>query len=487
MNSLNGKRHPRTLVIERALIGRDWIELPIRVAVTDPATGAVIGEIPDCGTAETRAAIDAADKAATDWRARAAPERAALLRAWHVRVLKHSEALARLLTAEQGKPLAEALDEIRYAASFIAWFAGEAERIGGYDVPALSPDRRVLVARQPVGVIAAITPWNFPAAMVTRKLAPALAAGCTIVLKPSELTPFTALALARLALESGIPPGVINVVTGTPAPIGEVLMASDCVRKLSFTGSTSVGRQLMRDAAGTIKRLSLELGGNAPFIVFDDAHLEAAVAGAIASKFRNAGQTCVCANRLLVQSGIHDRFVTMLGEAVSALNVGDGFDPAVTTGPLIHAEAAAKVRAHADDALAKGAQLVAQAPLASRIDSYAAPMLLIGATSHMRVAHEETFGPLAAVFRFDDEADAVALANSGAAGLAAYFYTSDIARAWRVGDALEYGMVGINSGSVSLAAAPFGGVKQSGLGREGGREGIDEYLEIKALHWAGLR
>jgi len=486
MIPVTGDRHPPELVIERALIGNDWITLPASIAVVDPATGAVIGHVPDCGAAETRAAIDAAEKAGGAWRARPAPDRAALLRAWHAKILAKAEDLARLLTAEQGKPLGEARDEIAYAASFIGWFAGEAERIGGYEVPAPGSDRRILVARQPVGVTAAITPWNFPAAMVTRKLAPALAAGCTVVLKPSELTPFTALALARLAIDTGIPHGVINVVTGAPAAIGAELMASDRVRKLSFTGSTPVGRTLMRQAADTVKRLSLELGGNAPFIVFDDADLDAAVAGAMASKFRNAGQTCVCANRFLVQSGIHDRFVAKLGTAVRALKVGDGFGPAVTTGPLIHGDAGKKVRGHLSDALARGATLAARALIDDEAGAWVAPAIVTDATATMRVANEETFGPLAAVFRFDSEAEAIDLANNGPAGLAAYFYTGDIARAWRVGDLLEYGMIGVNAGGVSLASAPFGGMKQSGLGREGGREGIDEYLETKALHWGAL-
>jgi succinate-semialdehyde dehydrogenase/glutarate-semialdehyde dehydrogenase len=472
--------------MERALIGADWIDLPARMAVTDPANDAVIGTIPDCGAAETRTAIEAADRALADWRAKAPAERATLLRAWHAQVLAHVEGLARVLTAEQGKPLGEARDEIHYAASFISWFSGEAERIDGYMVPAPSSDRRILVTKQPVGVTAAITPWNFPAAMVTRKLAPALAAGCTVVLKPSELTPFTALALVKLALGAGIPPGVLNVVTGAPGPIGAALMTSERVRKLSFTGSTRVGQILIRQAADTVKRLSLELGGNAPFLVFDDADLDAAVAGVMASKFRNAGQTCVCANRILVQSGIHDRFVEKLGGAIGALRVGDGFDSATTIGPLIHAEAASKVRAHADDALANGAQLMARTPMEAVTEAYSAPMVLTGATADMRIANEETFGPLAAIFKFDDESHAVNLANSSAAGLAAYFFTRDIARAWRVGEALEFGMIGVNSGSVSLASAPFGGMKQSGLGREGGREGIEEYFETKALHWGQL-
>jgi succinate-semialdehyde dehydrogenase / glutarate-semialdehyde dehydrogenase len=388
------------------------------------------------------------------------------------------------MTAEQGKPLAEAAGEIRYAASFIKWFAEEGRRVSGHEVPAPTADRRILVRKEPIGVCAAITPWNFPAAMITRKAAPALAAGCTMVVKPSDLTPLTALALGKLALEAGVPAGVLNVVTGMPDAIGAELTGNPVVRKLSFTGSTRVGTLLMRQCADTIKKLSLELGGNAPFIVFDDADLDAAVAGAMASKFRNAGQTCVCANRLLVQSGIHDAFVAKLGETVAALKVAPGMTPGADIGPLINDAARAKVARHVEDALVGGARIAAQAPAP---DGYVAPLVLTGITGRMLVTQEETFGPIAPILRFETEAEAVAIANDTPYGLAAYFYTRDIDRAWRVSEALEFGMVGLNTGVMAMEMAPFGGVKQSGLGREAGAEGIEEYLETKAFHWAGIR
>lgn len=477
------------LLIETMLIDGAWTGANdgATLEVTDPATGETIGTIPAAGAAETEAAIAAAAAALPGWRRRTADDRATLLEAWHRLILDHIDALAAIMTTEQGKPLAEAKGEIGYAASFVKWFAGEGRRIAGHMIPAPTTDRRILATREPVGVCAAITPWNFPAAMITRKVAPALAAGCTVVIKPSELTPFTALALVRLAERAGIPAGVVNIVTGMPQAIGAALTASPVVRKLSFTGSTRVGALLMRQSADTLKRLSLELGGNAPFIVFDDADVDAAVAGAMASKFRNAGQTCVCANRLFVQDGIHDRFVEKLGEAVRALCVGDGRRAGVTIGPLINAAATTKVAEHVADALAKGAHIAAASDGVSGDARFARPVVLTEATPDMRLASEETFGPVAPIFRFRDEEEAVALANATPFGLASYFYTGDLHRAWRVGEALEFGMVGLNTGALAMEMAPFGGIKASGLGREGGREGIEEYLETKAFHWGGLK
>jgi succinate-semialdehyde dehydrogenase/glutarate-semialdehyde dehydrogenase len=471
---------------QQVLVNGEWVDAAngAILDVTDPATGAVIGTVPDCGTRETQAAVDAAARAYPAWRALAAGERCAILERWHALVLEHADDLARIMTAEQGKPLAEARGEIAYAASFLKWNAEEGRRVGGREVPAPTPDRRILVRKEPVGVCAAITPWNFPSAMITRKVAPALAAGCTIVVKPSELTPFSALALAVLADRAGVPAGVLSIVTGRPDAIGEVLTSSPIVRLLSFTGSTKVGSLLMRQCSGTIKKLGLELGGNAPFIVFDDADLELAVEGAMASKFRNAGQTCVCANRILVQAGIHDAFVKRLAEKVQALNVGSGTSPGTNLGPLINRSAAQKVEEHLEDALAKGASISAKASVPA---GFTAPVVITGANTSMRLATEETFGPLAAIFRFETEAEAIALANDTPYGLAAYFYTDDLRRAWRVSEALEFGMVGLNTGAISMEVAPFGGVKQSGLGREGGSEGIEEFLEIKAFHWAGLK
>jgi succinate-semialdehyde dehydrogenase/glutarate-semialdehyde dehydrogenase len=479
----------RALFVQAAFIDGEWQKAASNrtIEVHDPATGMVIGTVPDCDAADTEAAIAAANAALPAWKKRTADERAVILERWHDLMLASTADLARIMTAEQGKPLAEAEGEIRYAASFVKWFANEGRRVSGHDIPAPTSDRRVLVSKEPVGVCAIITPWNFPAAMITRKIAPALAAGCTVVIKPSDLTPFSALALVVLAERAGVPAGVVNIVTGLPDAIGSALTASPVVRKLSFTGSTRVGSLLMRQSADTLKRLSLELGGNAPFIIFDDADIEAAVAGAMASKFRNAGQTCVCANRLLVQDGIHDRFVARLGEAVRALRMGDGRDAGVTIGPLINAAAAAKAAAHVEDALARGAVVMASAPGGDPRGNFVRPVLLTEATPDMRLASEETFGPVAPVFRFRDEAEAVALANATPFGLASYFYTNDLHRAGRVGEALEFGMVGLNTGSIAMEMAPFGGIKASGLGREGGREGIEEYLESKAFHWAGLK
>jgi succinate-semialdehyde dehydrogenase/glutarate-semialdehyde dehydrogenase len=477
------------LFTERMLIGGAWTgaSTAATIDVTDPATGEVLGTVPDATAADTERAIKAAQKALEPWRRRPAGERAAIIERWYALILDHAADLARIMTAEQGKPLAEAEGEIRYAASFVKWFAEEGRRVHGHDVPAPTADRRILATREPVGVCAAITPWNFPAAMITRKCAPAMAAGCTIVVKPSDLTPYSALALGLLAEEAGLPAGVLNIVTGRPEAIGATLTASPVVRKLSFTGSTRVGALLMRQSSDTLKRLSLELGGNAPFLVFDDADLDTAVAGAIASKFRNAGQTCVCANRILVQDGIHDAFVARLGEAVGAMRIGNGFEAGVTIGPLINAAATAKVQAHLDDALTRGAVAAASATGYGDPTRYATPVVLTGATTQMRLATEETFGPVAPVFRFTHEAEALEIANDTPFGLASYFYTENLHRAWRVAERLEFGMVGINTGSLAMEMSPFGGIKQSGLGREGGREGIDEYLETKALHWGGLK
>ncbi|ACL58639.1 NAD-dependent succinate-semialdehyde dehydrogenase [Methylobacterium nodulans] len=455
------------------------------IEVIDPATGERVGTVPNCGEAETQAAIAAAEAAFPAWRRRPSAERAAILERWNALILENADDLAAIMTAEQGKPLAEARGEVLYGASFVKWFAEEARRNYGDAFPGPAGDRRILVLKEPVGVCAAITPWNFPIAMITRKVAPALAAGCPIVVKPADLTPFSALALAVLAERAGVPAGVLSIVTGAPAPIGAALTGSASVRKLSFTGSTAVGSLLMAQSAPTVKRLSLELGGNAPFIVFDDADLDLAVAGAMASKFRNAGQTCVCANRILVQEGIYDRFAARLSEAVTRLALGNGFTEGITVGPLITDAAAAKVSAHLEDALAKGARIIAGRPEEARA-RFVPPLVLGEANPTMRLANEETFGPLAPLMRFSREEEAVAIANATPFGLASYFYTTDIRRAWRVGEALEFGMVGLNTGSVSIEAAPFGGVKLSGLGREGSAYGIDEYLELKAFHMGGL-
>ena len=477
------------LLIERAFIGGEWTgaRSGATLPVDNPATGAVIGTIPDCGEAETQAAIAAAEAAYPAWRARTAADRAALLERWHALVLDNITDLARLMTAEQGKPIAESEGEIRYAATFIKWFAEEARRIDGAIIPAPEANRRILVMKEPVGVSAAITPWNFPAAMITRKCAPALAAGCPVIVKPSELTPYSALALAKLAEDAGFPAGVFSVVTGNATAIGGVMTSSPIVRKLSFTGSTRVGALLMRQSADTIKRLSLELGGNAPLIVFDDADLDLAVASAMASKFRNAGQTCVCANRILVQDGIHDAFAEKLAKAVSALKVAPGDQPGSTIGPLINRAAVEKVKAHVDDALAHGAKIFAQAPEGATGDRFATPVILTGATRDMRLADEETFGPVAPLFRFTHEEEGIEIANGTSYGLASYFYTENLHRAFRVAERLEAGMVALNTGGISMEMAPFGGVKMSGLGREGAHAGIEEYLETKTFHVGGLK
>ena len=468
---------------EAALIGGSWLARP-DMEVADPATGLALGSMPDCTADETRAAIAAAEAAMPGWRARTHAERADILMRWYQLMLDHAEDLAQILTAEQGKPLAEARGEIAYGASFVRWFAEEARRINGKIIPSPLPGKKILAMKEPVGVCAIITPWNFPNAMITRKVAPGLAAGCTMVVKPSDFTPYSALALGVLAERAGIPSGVLNILTGRPEVIGATLTGSPVVRKLSFTGSTRVGALLAEQCAPTLKRMSLELGGNAPFIVFDDADLQAAVEGAMLSKFRNGGQTCVCANRILVQSGIHDAFVAALAARVDALTVGPGTAPDVAIGPMINAAAIAKINAHVTDALAKGATRATQPR--DLPGQFADPVVLTGATAEMRLAGEETFGPVAPVFRFETEAEALALANGTPFGLAAYFYTRDMARAFRVAEALEFGLVGMNTGAVSHAEVPFGGVKASGLGREGAQEGIEEYLETKALHLGGL-
>lgn len=476
-----------SLFVSRCLIGGEWIAGGEEtIAVDDPATGEVIGRVPAAGAQETAQAIAAAAEALKAWRRRPAAERGALLERWHDLVLAHADDLAHIMTAEQGKPLAEARDEVRYGASFIKWFAEEARRIYGGTVPAPTADRRILTLKEPVGVCAIITPWNFPNAMITRKVAPALAAGCTVVVKPSEFTPYSALALGVLAGRAGIPAGVINIVTGMPDAIGRTLLDSDIVRKVSFTGSTRVGSLLMAGSAPTVKRLSLELGGNAPFIVFDDADLDLAVEGALASKFRNGGQTCVCANRLLVHERVYDDFAERLARRVRALQVGPGLTAGMDIGPMINDAAVDKINAHVADALARGAENLTPRTDLPRQGRYVAPVVLKGATTAMRLADEETFGPVAPLFRFSTDDEAIALANGTPFGLAAYFFTQSLQRAFRVGEALEFGMVGLNTGSISMTTAPFGGVKQSGLGREGGREGIEEYLETKAFHIGGL-
>jgi succinate-semialdehyde dehydrogenase/glutarate-semialdehyde dehydrogenase len=473
---------------EAALVGGEWLAArDLRpITVFDPASGEAVGQVPDCDEVETNAAIAAASAAWGPWRARTAGDRAALLERWHAAVLDNVDDLARIMTAEQGKPFAEAQGEIRYAATFIKWFAEEGRRVGGRNIASPETDRRIIVMVEPVGVSAAITPWNFPAAMITRKCAPALAAGCPVVIKPSDLTPFTALALSELAVRVGLPAGVINVVTGAPQSIGAAITASPLVRKLSFTGSTRVGALLMRQCADTIKRLSLELGGNAPLIVFDDADLDLAVRATMVSKFRNAGQTCVCANRILVHSAVYDDFAARLSVAVAGLNVGAGMDAAINTGPLINAGAVAKVRAHIDDALAKGGRVIAEGA-GREGGNFVRPVVISGATPDMALASEETFGPVAPLFRFESEDEAIALANATPFGLASYFYTQGLDRAFRVAERLESGMVALNTGSIAMEMAPFGGIKQSGLGREGGQTGIDEYLETKAFHIGGLK
>ena len=477
-----GRLDDATLIKTDALIDGAWVASAARFGVDDPATGERLADVANLGATEADAAIAAAARAWPAWRSLTAQARGAILMKWFALIKQHAEDLARIMTAEQGKPLAESRGEVGYGASFVEWFAEEAKRIGGETIPSTDNNKRYLVIRQPIGVCAAITPWNFPVAMITRKVAPALAAGCTVVIKPAEQTPLSALALAELAQRAGVPAGVLNVITADGArsiEIGRALCASDTVRHLSFTGSTEVGRLLAAQCAPTVKRMSLELGGNAPFIVFDDADLDSAVEGAMVSKYRNAGQTCVCANRFYVQDGVYDAFVAKLAERVRAIRVGNGFADGISQGPMIDAQAIAKVELHVADALAKGGRLLAGG---RRIDTrFFEPTLLADASDDMRCAREETFGPLAPVFRFHTEAEVIARANDTEFGLASYFYSRDVGRIFRVSEALEYGMVGVNTGLISAAEVPFGGVKQSGLGREGSRHGIDDHVEMKYI------
>ena len=477
-----------SLLRQQAYIDGAWSDADngATLAVTNPATGEQLGTVPLMGAAETKRAIAAANAAWPAWRKKSAKERAAILRKWNDLILENTEDLAQLMTAEQGKPLAESRGEVAYGASFIEWFGEEAKRVAGDTLASPWPDRRLLVTKEPIGVCAAITPWNFPIAMITRKAGPALAAGCPMVLKPAESTPFCALALAVLAERAGVPAGVFSVVTGAPKEIGGEMTSNPTVRKLTFTGSTAVGRLLMEQSAQTIKKLSLELGGNAPFIVFDDADLDAAVEGALASKYRNAGQTCVCANRLYVQDGVYEQFAEKLVAAVARLKVGNGAEEGVTQGPLIDEKAVQKVEQHVADALAKGGRLLAGGKRHALGHSFFQPTVIADVTSDMIVASEETFGPLAPLFRFSTDDEAVELANSTEFGLASYFYSRDIGRIWRVAEGLESGMVGVNTGLISNEIAPFGGVKQSGLGREGSHYGLDDFLVIKYICLGGI-
>ncbi|MEO8508137.1 MAG: NAD-dependent succinate-semialdehyde dehydrogenase [Betaproteobacteria bacterium] len=454
--------------------------------VVNPATGRAIGTVPVCGATETRRAIASADRAWPAWRNMLAKDRSAIVRKWYELMLAHADDLALILTTEQGKPLAEAHAEIAIGAAYVEWFAEEGKRVYGDVIPTIGNDRRLVVVKQPVGVCAAITPWNFPCSMITRKVAPALAAGCTVVIKPAEATPYSALALAELAHRAGFPPGVLNVVVGEAAKIGGEMCANPTVRKLSFTGSTEIGRLLMRQVAPTIKKLSLELGGNAPFIVFDDADLDAAAEGAIISKYRNAGQTCVCANRLFVQDSVYDAFAAKLAERVKQLKVGPGTDAGVTQGPLINADAIAKVEEHVADAVGRGATVALGGKRHALGGNFYEPTVLTNVTREMKIFSEETFGPVAPLIRFDDDAEVVRLANDTEFGLASYFYSRDIGRAWRIAEQLEAGMVGVNTGLITTQVAPFGGVKESGLGREGSKYGIDEYVEVKYICFGGI-
>ena len=478
----------QSLLKTQAYINGQWVDADSgeTVAVTNPANGEVIAEVAKCSTAETRRAIEAAEAAFKAWRHRTAKERTACLRLWFNLMMEAQEDLAMIMTMEQGKPLAEARGEIAYGANYIEWFAEEAKRIYGDTIPAPSNDKRIVCIKQPVGVVACITPWNFPNAMLTRKIAPALAAGCTVVCKPANATPLSAYAFTELAERAGIPAGVINMLTGETAAIGEELTSNPTVRKLTFTGSTPVGKKLMAACAGTVKRTSMELGGNAPFIVFDDADLDQAVAGALISKYRNAGQTCVCANRLLVQEGVYDRFAAKLTEAVGGLKMGPGTEEGVTVGPLITEQAANDMEAFVEDAVAKGAQKVAGGNRSDLGSQFFEPTILTNVSGKMRVFREEIFGPIAPLFKFSSEEEAIEMANDTEFGLACYFYARDIGRIWRVSEALEYGIVGINEGIISNEMAPFGGVKESGQGREGSKYGLDDYLEIKYMLMGGI-
>lgn len=473
---------------EQCYIGGQWVDASdgATIDVINPADGSRLGSVPSLTEADTRKAIEAADAALKQWRAKAAKERAILLRRWYDLCMQHQEDLALLLSLEQGKPIKEARGEIAYGSSFLEWFSEEAKRVYGDVIPAGASDRRIIVIKQPVGVVAAITPWNFPNAMITRKAGAALAAGCTIVVKPATATPYSALALAQLAEEAGIPPGVLNVVTGKAGVIGDELTRNPIVRKLSFTGSTSVGKHLMQACAGTMKKVSMELGGNAPFIVFDDADLDLAIAGVMASKFRNAGQTCVCANRIFVQDGIYDVFAQRLKQAVEALRVGPGQDDAVDIGPLIDQAAVDKVQEHIDDAISGGAKVLSGGQAHERGGLFYEPSILVDVPRTAKLMHEETFGPVAPLIRFSTEEEVIELANDTPFGLAAYFYTASYRRAWRVAEALETGIVGLNEGIISTELAPFGGIKESGIGREGSKYGVDDYIELKYICAGGL-
>ena len=487
-NALQSLLKDPKLFHQQCYIDGQWVDADggQTIAVTNPATGGVIGTIPKMGASETRRGIEAADRALKAWGARTAKERSAVLRKWFDLMMANQDDLALIMTSEQGKPLAEAKGEIAYAASVIEWFAEEGKRIYGDVIPPHQADKRIVVVKQPIGVCGAITPWNFPAAMITRKAGPALAAGCTMVLKPATQTPFSALALAELAERAGLPKGVFSVVTGSAREIGAELTGHPTVRKITFTGSTEVGRVLMQQSAATVKKLSLELGGNAPFLVFDDADLDAAVDGAMLSKYRNAGQTCVCANRILVQDGVYDAFAAKLAAKVKALKVGPGTEAGVTIGPLIDANAIAKVEEHVQDAVSKGAKVIVGGKRHALGGLFYEPTLLTGVDTTMKVTKEETFGPVAPLFRFKTEEEGIAMANDTEFGLASYFYARDIGRIWRVGEGLESGIVGINTGIISTEVAPFGGVKQSGLGREGSKYGIEDFLAVKYMCMGGI-
>ncbi len=473
---------------QQCYIGGEWVDADSgqTIEVNNPATGEILGTIPKMGSSETRRAIEAAEAAFPAWAAKTAKERAAIIRRWYELMLENQDDLARLMTSEQGKPLAEAKGEVGYAASFFEWFSEEAKRVYGDVIPATQGDKRIVVLKQPVGVVASITPWNFPSAMITRKAGPALAAGCTFVGKPATQTPYSALALAELAERAGVPKGVFSIVTGTAAAIGGEMTSNPIVRKLTFTGSTEVGKTLMEQCAGTVKKVSMELGGNAPFLVFDDADLDAAVEGAMISKFRNTGQTCVCANRILVQDSVYEAFAEKLAEAVSKLNVGNGMNESTTQGPLIDMKALLKVEEHIEDALAKGAAVAVGGTRHTLGGSFFQPTVLTGVTTQMKVTKEETFGPVAPLFRFSSEEEGIAMANDTEFGLASYFYARDLGRVWRVSEALESGIVGVNTGLISTEVAPFGGVKESGIGREGSKYGIDEFCEMKYICMGGI-
>ncbi len=482
------KLSDQSLFRQQGYIGAEWVDADNgdTFEVTNPANGAVLGTVPRMGRAETARAIAAAEAAYPAWRALTAKERGTRLRRLYELMMEHQQDLAALMTAEQGKPLAEAQGEVAYAASFLEWFAEEGKRVYGDTIPQHQADKRIVVVKEPVGVCASITPWNFPAAMITRKAGPALAVGCTLVAKPASQTPYSALALAELADRAGFPPGVFNVITGSSGEIGAELTSNPVVRKLTFTGSTEVGKLLMSQCAGNVKKVSLELGGNAPFIVFDDADIDAAVEGAIVSKYRNTGQTCVCANRILVQDSVYEGFAERLSARVSAMKVGDGFEEGVIQGPLIDMAAVEKVEAHITDALAKGASVAVGGARHALGGTFFQPTVLTNVKTDMAVANEETFGPLAPLFRFRDEAEAIRMANDTEFGLAAYFYSRSLGRVWRVAEALEYGMVGINTGIISTEVAPFGGMKESGIGREGSKYGIEEFVEVKYLCMGGI-